>query len=68
MLDAESRMEIYQDYTADYLWGIRADIHGMMGDEFTAMRFTEIIYPEQNKRDTRTTEQIKGDLVKRLTQ
>lgn len=67
MLKAEIRTEIYQDYTADYLWGIRADIHGMMGDEFTAMRFTEIMHPEQNKRDNRSAEEIKDNVLKRLT-
>lgn len=67
MLDAETRMEIYQDYVADYIWGIRADIHGMVGDEFTAMRFTEIMHPEQNKRDNRTAEEIKDGVLKRLT-
>lgn len=67
MLQDESRVEAWQNYTADYLWGIRADIHGMTGDIYEAARYTELIHPEFYEKDNRTAEQIKDDLLSQLT-
>ena len=65
MVEDDARRITWENYTADYLWGIRADIHGVFGGKYEGERFTELMQPE--KKDYRSSEQIKADLLEKLT-
>lgn len=60
----ERHRQRWQDYTASALWMI-----GRMfaGDSWGLPAYTELAYPNLVKKDKRTAEEIKGDLLRRLT-
>lgn len=61
-MDEEGREALARDYTATVLWGIGK----ILGRDGWAMKsYIEMAYPEVE--DKRSAEQIKKDLLKRLT-
>lgn len=57
----EKEQVIWRDYTATVFWMIGK---ALVREEWQLPLFIDIIYPEQ--KDTRTAEEIKQDIIKRL--
>lgn len=63
MLKRYSDQQFWQTYTATALWMIGK---ALAGDSWTVNSYVEIRYPQQAGQDTRSAEQIKQDIIKRL--
>ena len=54
------------DYIAQHAFYIAKAVLSIGGSEYNGSSYLEIAYPEVAKKDERTAEQIKQDLIKRL--
>lgn len=64
MINQYRRQQLWQAYSATVL-GMIGKILG--GDNWKLQSYVEIAYPESVQADNRSAEQIKQDIVKRLT-
>lgn len=65
MLDDDARNILYQDYTASMLGTLAQTVAQIGGASWTAPSFIEMVYPDV--KDTRSSKEIKDDLLSRLT-
>lgn len=55
------------DYIAQHSYYLTKAVFQMGGVEFSGQSYLEVAYPEIVKKDTRTAEEIKQDVLKRLS-
>lgn len=53
-----------ETYIAEHLWLMTSAMYAFGGSKLTTPRYTEMICPEQ--KDTRTAEEIKQDILRKL--
>lgn len=64
LLEEEKRVRLWQDYVATAMSMIGRTL---AGESWTLPLYVEMAYPETKNADTRTAEEIKDDIIKRLT-
>lgn len=64
LLAEEKRVRLWQDYMATAMGMIGRTL---AGESWTLPLYVEMAYPEVKDTDTRTADEIKSDIIKRLT-
>lgn len=55
-----------ETYIAEHLWLMTSAMYSFGGSKLETPRYTEMVYPGQIKKDTRTAEEIKQDILRKL--
>jgi len=64
LLQEDLERERYEVYANQCLWTIAAGLYSLGGQTLSMPQYVELIHPEM--KDTRTAQEIKDDIVKRL--
>lgn len=69
MVREESDRRFTAEYTAEHIWILTGLVYKYLTDnKIPTKEFVELMYPEVGNKDERTAEEIKQDILKRLTQ
>lgn len=68
LLDDKKRERMSVDYIAQHMYYLAKAQFIQAGLDYNGESYIEMMYPETIKRDERSAEQIKQDLLKRLSE
>lgn len=66
LLEEELHKRMTETYIAEHLWFLTGAIYAMAGSEITTPRYTELIDPSLAKKDIRTADEIRENLINKL--
>lgn len=66
IVNDETRKRLAEDYAMQHLWLLTGAVYAMGGADLKTPSYVELAHPEIKVRDTRTAEQIKQDILRKV--
>lgn len=68
MIESEKKRQLTMDYIAQHLFYMTKAVYAIGGGDFKGKSYVELAYPGIASSDTRSAEEIKAYILKRLSE